>query len=58
MCSEIRYKIDDVNKVNYEFECEALADFKYGQHQNQLTEDDVIEKFKNKLQTDFANLNP
>eukprot|EP00347_Sterkiella_histriomuscorum_P006631 403352033 len=49
---EVRYKIDDISKIDYEFECEALSDFKYGMSGNQTktqAEQDLSEQFKNRL---------
>ena len=28
-CREVRYRIEQVGKIDYEFESEALADFQY-----------------------------
>ncbi|CDW73637.1 UNKNOWN [Stylonychia lemnae] len=52
---ELRYRVDDVNKVDYEFEAEALADFKYGMGTQSKTvaEDDLMNKFKQRLYSKF-----
>lgn len=48
----MRYKVEDVNKVDYEFECEALADFTFGidsKTTNKVAEESLMDKFKQKL---------
>jgi len=46
-----------VNKVDYEFEAETLADFKYGvgAQSKSLSEQDLMNKFKQRLYSKFPN---
>ena len=52
LTGEISYKVQHLKKINYEFECEALADFKYTADQsasglsNRQSESIIADRFR------------
>lgn len=50
VCRETRYMVKDLRQVDYEFECEGLADFKYGIVPNKETNKELEESLVRALE--------
>lgn len=59
LTGEVRYQLTEMRPIAYEFECEALADYKYGisnAHTNNKTEEGLLSQIGSKKNLDGMNI--